>query len=66
MNKVITDRTFSESSLSPPQNEEELSHTRSGPKSVNQSHTYREEYTFIHSEEIDNEYDNKDHEKRPP
>jgi hypothetical protein len=39
------------------------SHTRSSSitAAVDQTHTYREEYTFIQSEEIDNECDNKDH-----
>jgi len=30
-------------------------HTRSNLKSANKSHTYGEEYTFIQSEQIDNE-----------
>jgi hypothetical protein len=53
-NKVITDCTFSKSSLPllPPSSEQQ-SHTRSSPTAANQTHTYGEERTFIQSE-IDN------------
>jgi hypothetical protein len=61
-NKVITGCTFSKSSLPsslrllPPSNEQQQSHMRSSPTAaVNQTHTCREENTFIQSEEIDNE-----------
>jgi hypothetical protein len=42
-------------SLLPLSNEEQQSHIRSSPTAANQNHAYREEYTFIHSKEIDNE-----------
>jgi hypothetical protein len=55
INKVITDCTFSKSSLpalSSP-NEEELSHVKSSPTTANKTYIKREEHTFIQSEEID-------------
>jgi hypothetical protein len=65
MNKVITDRTFSKLSLpsslpllSP--SVEQQSHVNSSPTAANQTHTYREEHTFIHSEIDNEEQDNKD------
>jgi hypothetical protein len=39
--------------------------TNTSPIAVNKTHTYEQEHTFIQSEEVDNEYDNKDHGKRP-
>jgi hypothetical protein len=61
INKTITDYTFSKSPLPsslpllpPSSNEEQQSHVRSSPTAANRNHAYREEYTFIQSEEIDN------------
>jgi hypothetical protein len=62
INKVITNSSFSKSSLLPsslpllsPSKEEQQSHVKSSPTAANQNHAYRKEYTFIHSKEIDNE-----------
>jgi hypothetical protein len=64
MNKVITDRTFNKSSLpsslpllSP--SDEQQSHVRSSTTAANQTHTYKEEHTFIQSEIDDHEDDDK-------
>jgi hypothetical protein len=60
---VIIDRPFNKPSslpLLPPSNAEQQSHMRSSPIAVNKTHTYEQEHTFIQSEEVDNEDNNKE------
>jgi hypothetical protein len=56
INNIPIEHPFRKSSSSlpllPPSNEEQQSHVRSSPTAANQNH---EEYTFIQSEEIDND-----------
>ncbi len=64
-NKTISDVASDDSESSsllpmlPPSNEEQQSHVRSSPTTANQTHAYREEYTFIQSEKNNEHQENK-------